>query len=84
MAYPAGYIEISKERDLPLLKEALHAGFVTHTQLFALMQLCALEDLRYPTAKLLTVSTRLSVMSSTTSSCSGSIRSVRPESRSGS
>jgi len=37
MSYPAGYIEISKERDIPLLKEALHAGFVTHAQLFELM-----------------------------------------------
>jgi len=46
MAYPAGYIEISKERDLPLLKEALHAGFVTHTQLFELMQFAGLEPCR--------------------------------------
>ena len=46
MAYSAGYIEISKERDLPLLKEALHAGFVTHTQLFELMQFAGLEPCR--------------------------------------
>lgn len=46
MAYPAGYIEINKDRDLPLLKEALHAGFVTHTQLFELMQFAGLEPCR--------------------------------------
>jgi len=46
MSYPAGYIEISKERDLPLLKEVLHAGFVTHIQLFELMQFAGLEPCR--------------------------------------
>lgn len=46
MAYPAGYIEISNERDLPLLKEVLHARFVTHAQLFELMQLAGIESCR--------------------------------------
>lgn len=43
MAYPTGYIEVNLERDLPLLREVLHAGFVTHAQLFELMQLAALS-----------------------------------------
>ena len=44
MAYPAGYMELSLGRDLPLLKEVLHAGFVTHAQLFELMQFAGLES----------------------------------------
>ena len=46
MAYPAGYIELSKERDIPLLKEVLHARFVTHSQLFELMQFADIESCR--------------------------------------
>ncbi len=46
MAYPAGYIDLNVERDLPLLKDVLHASFVTHTQLFELMQLAGRESCR--------------------------------------
>ncbi len=46
MAYPAGYIELSAERDIPLLKEALHARFVTHAQLFELAQFAGIESCR--------------------------------------
>ena len=46
MAYPAGYIELSNERDIPLLKEVLHARFVTHSQLFELMQFARIESCR--------------------------------------
>lgn len=46
MAYPAGYIELNNKRDLPLLKEVLHAGFVTHAQLFELMQFAGVESCR--------------------------------------
>src|SRR2546425_13059046 len=46
MAYPAGCMELRVERDLPLLKEVLHAGFVTHTQLFELMKFAGLESCR--------------------------------------
>ena len=46
MAYPADYIELNHERDIPLLKEVLHAGFVTHAQLFELMQFAGIESCR--------------------------------------
>jgi len=46
MAYPAGYIQLSNERDYPLLRQVLHAGFVTHTQLLELMQFAGLESCR--------------------------------------
>lgn len=46
MAYPAGYIELSNERDIPLLKEVLHARFTTHAQLFELMQFAGIESCR--------------------------------------
>jgi hypothetical protein len=46
MAYPAGYIELNNERDVPLLKEVLHARFVTHSQLFELMQFAGIESCR--------------------------------------
>ncbi len=40
MAYPAGCIQLSNERDYPVLRQVLHAGFVTHAQLFELMRFC--------------------------------------------
>lgn len=46
MAYPAGYIELNNERDIPLLKEVLHARFVTHVQLFELAQFAGIESCR--------------------------------------
>ena len=46
MAYPAGYIELNDKRDVPLLKEVLHAGYVTHAQLFELMQFAGVECCR--------------------------------------
>ena len=46
MAYPAGYIELNDKRDVPLLKEVLHAGYVTHVQLFELMQFAGAESCR--------------------------------------
>src|SRR2546428_8235699 len=46
MAYPAGYIELNDKRDVPLLKEVLHAGYVTHVQLFELMQFRGAESCR--------------------------------------
>jgi hypothetical protein len=46
MAYPAGYIQLNNKRDVPVLREVLHAGFVTHAQLFELMRLAGLESCR--------------------------------------
>ena len=46
MPYPAGYIQLNNKRDVPLLKEVLHAGFVTHVQLFELMQFAGIESCR--------------------------------------
>lgn len=46
MAYPTGYIQLNDKRDVPLLKEVLHAGFVSHTQLLELMQFAGLESCR--------------------------------------
>jgi hypothetical protein len=46
MAYPAGYIELNNERDVPLIKEVLHARFITHAQLFGLMQFAGVEACR--------------------------------------
>jgi hypothetical protein len=46
MAYPTGYIQLSNERDYPVLRHVLHAGFVTHTQLFELMQFAGVESCR--------------------------------------
>ncbi len=41
-----GYIQLSNERDYPVLRQVLHAGFVTHTQLFELMRFAGLESCR--------------------------------------
>jgi hypothetical protein len=46
MGYPAGYIELNNERDVPLLQEVLHARFITHAQLFGLMQFAGIEACR--------------------------------------
>jgi len=46
MAYPAGYIELNNERDIPLVKEVLYARFITHAQLFGLMQFAGIEACR--------------------------------------
>jgi len=46
MTYPAGYIELNNKRDVPLLKEVLHAGYVTHVQLFELMKFAGVECCR--------------------------------------
>ncbi len=46
MAYPAGYIELNHERDIPMLKEVLHSRFVTHAQLFELAQFAGIESCR--------------------------------------
>ncbi len=46
MAYPAGYIQLSSEHDYSMLRHVLHAGFVTHSQLFELMQFAGLESCR--------------------------------------
>ena len=39
MRYPRGSVQLSECRDIPLLREILHAEFVTHSQLFELMRL---------------------------------------------
>jgi len=46
MGYPTGYIELNNERDVPLLQEVLHARFITHAQLFGLMQVAGIEACR--------------------------------------
>jgi hypothetical protein len=39
MRYPKGSLQLSQSRDLPLLRQLLRSEFVTHSQLFAFMQL---------------------------------------------
>jgi hypothetical protein len=47
MGHPKGSIQLSRWRDLPLLRQILRSEFVTHSQLFELMQLNQYEMSRY-------------------------------------
>lgn len=46
MRFPKGTIQINPSRDLPLLRQALHSEFVTHSQLFEFMRLSYHEQSR--------------------------------------
>src|SRR5260370_7633304 len=39
MRYRKGSIALSGTRDYPLLRQVLHSGFITHTQLFEFLRL---------------------------------------------
>lgn len=43
---PSRYIQLSESRDLPVLRQVLHSGFVTHCQLFQFVQLGSFESCR--------------------------------------
>jgi len=46
MRYPKGSVQLNQSRDLPLLRQALHSEYVTHSQLFEFMQLNHFERSR--------------------------------------
>ena len=46
MRYPKGSLQLSPSRDLPLLRQALHSEFATHSQLFEFMSLNHYEQNR--------------------------------------
>jgi hypothetical protein len=46
MRYPKGTIIVSRTRDVPVLEQVLHCGFVTCNQLFQFLQLARLERSR--------------------------------------
>ena len=46
MRFPKGSIQLSEQQDLPLLKEVLRCGFVSHAQLYDLLSLAGSERRR--------------------------------------
>jgi hypothetical protein len=46
MRYPKGSIQLNQSRDLPLLRQILHSGFITRSQLFEFMDVNGYERSR--------------------------------------